>query len=118
MLQNRIGEEMNEWSALKCFISNCPVLYHTARSSSDRCLWKQGGRGAGVFPLGMYLLGSIFVKANITSYIAEGATVLGSSQQKAFPLMQLDGAQFLLRMQGMLQSQVLTTALSCHLCRP
>jgi len=64
-----------------------------------------------------YFIGSIFVKFN-TSYIAEGATVLGSSQQKAFPLMQLDGARFLLGMQGMLQLQVLATALSCHLCWP
>jgi polygalacturonase len=54
------------------------------QAAIDACGSEEGGAVV-LFPPGMYLTGTIFVKSNITLYIAEGATVLGSSQQKDFP---------------------------------
>ena len=54
------------------------------QAAIDACASEEGGAVV-LFPPGMYLTGTIFVKSNITLYIAKGATVLGSAQQKDFP---------------------------------
>lgn len=49
----------------------------------DECT--AGGGGTVTVPVGTYLTGSIFLKNNVNLHLQQGATLLGSTEQKHFP---------------------------------
>ena len=53
------------------------------QSSIDYCA-EQGGGVVRISP-GRYLTGTVFLKSNITLWVDEGATILGSTRQEDFP---------------------------------